>query len=44
MDAPASSGSASWKRFEHPVAFWLGAVACVAGTALHIPMYYSARS
>lgn len=33
-----------WKRFEHPVAFWLGAVACAVGVALHIPMYYSARS
>ena len=28
---------------KHPVAFWLGAAACVAGVALHIPMYYSAR-
>jgi putative MFS transporter len=33
-----------WKRFEHPVAFWFGAAACVTGAALHIPMYYSARS
>ena len=32
-----------WTRFEHPVAFWLGAAACTAGVALHIPMYYSAR-
>lgn len=44
MGAPVPSGGASWKRFEHPVAFWLGAAACVAGTALHIPMYYSSRS
>jgi putative MFS transporter len=32
-----------WKRFEHPVAFWFGAAACVAGVVMHIPMYYSAR-
>lgn len=32
-----------WTRFEHPVAFWLGATACVAGVALHLPMYYNAR-
>lgn len=34
----------NWKRFEHPVAFWCGAAACTAGVALHLPMYYSARS
>jgi putative MFS transporter len=33
-----------WRRFEHPVVFWLGAAACTAGVILHIPMYYSARS
>lgn len=33
-----------WTRFEHPVAFWLGTAACVAGVALHLPMYYSARN
>lgn len=33
-----------WKRFEHPVAFWFGAVACTVGVILHIPMYYSTRS
>lgn len=32
-----------WKRFEHPIAFWLGTVACTTGVALHLPMYYSAR-
>jgi putative MFS transporter len=32
-----------WARFEHPVAFWLGAAACTAGVVLHLPMYYSAR-
>lgn len=31
------------RRFEHPVAFWLGAAACAVGAGLHIPMYYSAR-
>lgn len=34
----------AWKNFEHPVGFWLGAAACVAGVALHLPMYCSARS
>lgn len=33
-----------WKRFEHPVAFWSGAAAATAGVAMHIPMYYSART
>ena len=33
-----------WTRFEHPVAFWLGTAACVVGVALHLPMYYIARS
>lgn len=33
-----------WKRFEHPIVFWLGAAACTAGVVLHIPMYYSART
>lgn len=32
------------KSFEHPVAFWTGALAATAGVALHLPMYYSARS
>jgi putative MFS transporter len=32
-----------WKRFEHPIVFWLGAAACTAGVILHIPMYYSTR-
>jgi putative MFS transporter len=30
--------------FEHPVAFWTGAAACTAGVALHLPMYFGARS
>jgi MFS transporter, putative metabolite:H+ symporter len=33
-----------WKRFEHPIAFWVGAAACATGVILHIPMYYSART
>lgn len=33
-----------WKRFEHPVIFWLGAAACTIGVVLHLPMYYSART
>ena len=31
-------------QFQHPVAFWLGATACTAGVALHLPMYIGARS
>jgi putative MFS transporter len=30
-------------RFEHPIAFWLGVLACVAGTTLHLPMYLESR-
>jgi MFS transporter, putative metabolite:H+ symporter len=40
----AAAQETTWKRFEHPVAFWFGATACSVGVALHIPMYYSARS
>jgi MFS transporter, putative metabolite:H+ symporter len=36
--------SMRWRRFEHPIIFWLGAAACTAGVILHIPMYYSART
>lgn len=43
MATHAPLDGARWKRFEHPVAFWFGAIACVAGAALHFPMYYSAR-
>jgi len=38
-----TNGTARWKRFEHPVAFWLGAAACAVGVGLHLPMYYSTR-
>ena len=44
MVSSAKGHGAQWKRFEHPVAFWLGAAACVTGVALHLPMYYSART
>lgn len=27
-------------RFQHPVAFWTGALACSVGAALHLPMYF----
>ncbi|HEY0500989.1 MAG TPA: MFS transporter [Kutzneria sp.] len=30
-------------RFPHPVVFWLGIAACVAGVLLHLPMYFGAR-
>src|SRR6516164_4098110 len=43
MDKTAERRQQQWTRFEHPVAFWLGAAACAAGVALHLPMYYSAR-
>lgn len=43
MTSVSPAQETHWKRFEHPVAFWLGAVACTVGVALHIPMYYSAR-
>jgi putative MFS transporter len=33
-----------WRRFEHPIAFWLGATACMAGVVLHLPMYYDSRT
>jgi putative MFS transporter len=29
--------------FRHPVAFWVGVVACTTGVALHLPMYLSTR-
>jgi putative MFS transporter len=37
------AGPARRSEFRHPVAFWLGVIACAVGVALHIPMYYSAR-
>jgi putative MFS transporter len=43
MDKTAERRPQQWTRFEHPVAFWLGAAACATGVALHLPMYYSAR-
>lgn len=40
----AMAEDARWTRFQHPVAFWLGALACTTGVVLHLPMYLSARS
>lgn len=41
---PGPSQRASWARgFEHPIAFWFGALCCTAGVLLHLPMYYGAR-
>lgn len=39
-----SGRSARATQFQHPVAFWLGVLACTAGVVLHLPMYVSARS
>jgi MFS transporter, putative metabolite:H+ symporter len=44
MNDGLAAQARQWKRFEHPVAFWLGAAACTTGVILHIPMYYSART
>jgi MFS transporter, putative metabolite:H+ symporter len=44
MPDPAAAVDARWRSFQHPVAFWLGALACTAGVALHLPMYIGARS
>lgn len=44
MQDGTANSDVSWRRFEHPVFFWLGSAACVTGVILHIPMYYSARS
>jgi hypothetical protein len=41
MSTVPAAPSAS--QFRHPVAFWLGVVACAVGVGLHLPMYYSAR-
>jgi putative MFS transporter len=38
-----SAGDGTAHGFEHPVAFWLGTLACSVGVLLHLPMYYSAR-
>ena len=39
----ASAGVSTFRGFEHPVAFWTGALACTAGVLLHLPMYIGAR-
>jgi putative MFS transporter len=41
--AKATAAGRGATGFEHPVAFWLGAAACTAGVAMHLPMYYDAR-
>ena len=38
-----STRDSAVRGFEHPVAFWLGTLACSVGVLLHLPMYYSAR-
>lgn len=40
---PMSAQRLPSRSFEHPLAFWLGTVACAVGVLLHLPMYYSAR-
>jgi putative MFS transporter len=44
MQTGTSHSDVHWRRFEHPVFFWLGAAACMTGVILHLPMYYGARS
>ncbi|MFJ6216166.1 MFS transporter [Streptomyces sp. NPDC092296] len=29
--------------FEHPLVFWVGALACTTGVLLHLPMYFGAK-
>jgi MFS transporter, putative metabolite:H+ symporter len=31
------------RHFQHPVAFWLGVLACATGVGLHLPMYLGSR-
>ncbi|HYS38594.1 MAG TPA: MFS transporter, partial [Pseudonocardiaceae bacterium] len=38
-----SDQSTRLRHFQHPVAFWLGVVACAVGVGLHLPMYLGAR-
>ena len=40
----AASPARRASEFRHPVAFWLGVVACAVGVGLHLPMYYGART
>ncbi|MDH6128775.1 MFS transporter [Kitasatospora sp. GP82] len=37
------AGGQRGRAFEHPVAFWLGTLACTVGVLLHLPMYLGAR-
>lgn len=38
------AGQPDGRGFEHPLAFWLGALACTTGVLLHLPMYLGARA
>jgi putative MFS transporter len=38
-----SDQSTRLRHFQHPVAFWLGVVACAVGVGLHLPMYLGTR-
>jgi putative MFS transporter len=38
----AAARASTFRGFEHPVAFWTGALACTVGVALHLPMYFGA--
>lgn len=40
---PAAARPSTFRGFEHPVAFWTGAIACTAGVLLHLPMYLGAK-
>jgi len=39
----AGAGQRRMRPFRRPGMFWLGTAACVAGVALHLPMYLGAR-
>lgn len=41
--AAETDSKAHRRRFEHPSAFWIGALACTTGVLLHLPMYVGAR-
>jgi MFS transporter, putative metabolite:H+ symporter len=39
----AADQSTRIRHFQHPVAFWLGVLACATGVGLHLPMYLGSR-
>ena len=43
MGEGVADGPGAQRRFQHPWAFWSGVLGCVAGVALHLPMYLMAR-